>query len=169
MRIMIIMTALFLVLPLAAQAQTIQQIFRNFGLIGIWARNCDQPADADTDNWRTIYALSGRDGVMLTYDNGPKYRPSIYSVVSAERKGADRLVYVEERFNSIVRATVTVQKFGDQIGVMSSVLEDGKALVEDGKFTADGRVNPRQSRCPSGAGALSRAPRRVAPMPIMAR
>jgi hypothetical protein len=147
MRIMVFLTTLLAALPLSVHAQSVQQTFLKFGLIGVWARACDQPANMDAANSHAIYALSGHDGVMLTYENGPKYGPTIYTVLSAEQEGADQLTYLQQRFNSQQRATVTVRKFGDQIGVQSSVLEGGKVLVRDGKFTASGLEGPRQSRC----------------------
>ena len=87
------------------------------------------------------------DGVLLTYDNGPKHKPSVFSIVSARRAAANRLVYVEERIPDKLRVTITVEKKADAISVMSSVLDDGKVLVKDGRFTATGSVNPPQARC----------------------
>lgn len=161
MRNMIIVAALLSALPLSAQARmhkrvrapmpkqppTVQQTFLKFGLIGIWARACDQPANMAAGNSRAIYALSGHDGVMVTYENGPKHLPTVYTVLSAEKTGPHRLTYVEQRFNTQERATVTVRKIGGRIGVQTSVREDGKVLVQDGRFTANGRTEPQQSRC----------------------
>lgn len=147
MRILVILAAIVSMLPLSAQAQSVQQVFRQFGLIGVWARACDQPADLESGNQHAIYALHGADGVMITYENGPKYRPSFYTVLSAERMGRNCIVYVEQRLNTDQRATITVEKFGQDIGLTSSVLEDGTVLVKDGKVTATGQPNPHQSLC----------------------
>ncbi len=167
MRIMVVVAALVAALPFSAraQSQTVQQVFRSFGLIGVWARACDQPASLDDANSHVIYALSGTDGVMLTYDNGPKYKPSFYTVLSAARMGANRLTYVEQLLNSSQRATVIVQKFGKEIGVVSSVMEDGKVLVENGKMNATGTMKSAPEPVPRLSGGPrkppgSRSPRR---------
>ena len=139
--------SLFLALPVSAQAQTVQQVFQEFGLIGVWARVCNQPASIDSGNSHAIYSRMSADGVMLTYDNGPKYKPSVFAIVSARRAAANQLVYVEERVPDKLRVTITVQKSADEISVLSSVMDDGKVLVKDGRFTATGSVNPRQTRC----------------------
>ena len=94
-----------------------------------------------------IFALARPDTVMLTYDNGPKYNASAYSIVSATRAGRDRLTYTAVRLQDQKQATVTVQKVGDEMTVVSSVLPDGTVLVRDGRRTASGIANPRQVRC----------------------
>jgi hypothetical protein len=39
-----IAAAVLLGLPLSAQAQSVEQVFQNFGLIGVWASACDLPS-----------------------------------------------------------------------------------------------------------------------------
>ena len=143
-----IAAALLLGLPLSAQAQSVEQVFQNFGLIGVWASACDQPANVDSGNSRSIYAVSSSDGVMLTYDYGTKYRPAIYTIVSAQQVGRDRVSYVEERVHNKARVSVTVHKANNRITVISSVAQDGKAYVENGKIVSNGQPVPSQTRCP---------------------
>lgn len=149
MRKTTILAMLLSALPLTAQAQSVRQVFQEFGLIGVWARACDLPPSVEGGNSHVIYALaSGRgDGVMLTYDNGPGYNASVYSILSAERAGRDRLTYLEERLHDKKRVTVTVLKNDNEISLWSSVLPDGTVLVRDGRHTANGAANPRQVRC----------------------
>ena len=149
----VILAALLSVIPMSARAQSVpvQQsvklLFEEFGLIGVWARSCNEPASLSGGNPHTIYALSRPDGVMLTYDNGPQYRPSIYNIVSAKRIARDRLTYVEQRFNDKTTATVTVVKQGNLVRVWESVTQDGRVLIKDGKFAANGSQNMTQARC----------------------
>jgi hypothetical protein len=70
-------TALLMALPVAAQAQSIEQVFQSFGLIGVWASACNQPPSLEAGNSQSIYALSSTEDVMLTYDYGrPRSTPS---------------------------------------------------------------------------------------------
>lgn len=144
-----VLALLLAALPATAQAQSVRQVFHEFGLFGVWAPSCDLPPSADTGNVHAIYALAtGRgDGVMLTYDNGPKYPASVYTILSAERSGRDRLTYLEERLHDKKRVTVTVHKNKDEISLVSSVLADGTVLVRDGRRTANGAPSPPQVRC----------------------
>jgi hypothetical protein len=145
-----VLALLLTVLPMTAQAQSVRQVFQDFGLIGVWARSCDQPASADNGNTHAIYALAaGRgDGVMLTYDNGPNYAASVYTILRAERSGRDHLTYLEERLQDKKRVTVTVHKNKDAISLVSSVLADGTVLVRDGRRITNGEPSPPQVRCP---------------------
>jgi hypothetical protein len=138
MRKAILIAVLLAALPFSAQAQSIRQTFQEFGLIGVWAADCTRsPGEA---NAHAIYALSRPDGVMLTYDNGPKYNASVYSILSAQRTGPNRLADRQ-------RVTVTMVKMADGISLWSSVLPDGTVLVRDGMRTSSGAANPRRARC----------------------
>jgi hypothetical protein len=149
----VILAVLLSVIPMLARAQSVpdQQsvklLFEEFGLIGVWARSCSEPASLSGGNPHTIYSIARPDGVMLTYDNGPDFRPSIYNIVSAKRIARDRLTYVEQRFNDKVTATVTVVKQGNLVRVWESVAQDGRVLIKDGKFATNGSQNMTQARC----------------------
>ena len=144
-----IAAALLLGLPFSAQAQSVEQVFQNFGLIGVWANACNQPAQLESGNSRAIYARSSSDGVMLTYDNGVKHAPSVYTIVSAQQMGHDRVSYVEERVQNKARVKIILHKANDRITVISSVAQDGgKVYVENGKDVSNGRPAPSQTRCP---------------------
>ena len=148
MRLWGIAAALVLGLPLSAQAQSVEQVFQNFGLIGVWANACSQPANLEVGNSSAIYALSSSDGIMLTYDYGTKYAPAVYTIVSAQQVGRDRVSYVEERVHNKTRVNVTVHKANDRITVISSVAQDGKVFVENGRIVSNGQPAPPQTRCP---------------------
>ena len=122
-------------------------MFQNFGLIGVWASACNQPPSLEDGNSHAIYALSSSADVMLTYDYGPKHPAAVYTIVSASPAGRDRIAYVEERLQDKARATVTVLKAKDTISIMSSVGQNGKVFVENGRIVANGRPTPQQRRC----------------------
>jgi len=147
MKKLLILAALLAVPAASAQAQSVQQVFQDFGLIGIWANACDQAANLDLGNSRAIYALSKTDGVILTYENGPRYKPSVYSILTARRTGKDTITYVQERLADQVRVTITLKKTPTGVSVWSSVMESGQVLVQDGRYTGSGRQNPLQVRC----------------------
>ena len=147
MRIWGLAGALLLALPMSAQARSVEQVFKNFGLIGVWAGACNAPADVDSGNAHAIYAVSSTADVMLTYDYGVKHSPAVYTIVSAKPMGRDRVSYVEERVQDKARVTVTVMKARDKLSVVSSVGADGKAFVQNGKVVATGMPSPQQVRC----------------------
>lgn len=144
-----IAAALLLGLPFSAQAQSVEQVFQNFGLIGVWAGACNQPAELDKGNSRAIYAHSKSDGIMLTYDYGTKYAPAVYTIVSAQQLGHDRVSYIEERLDTKARVKIILHKANDRITVLSSVAQDGgKVYVQNGKIVSSGQPAPSQTRCP---------------------
>jgi hypothetical protein len=147
MRKFVMLAALLLALPATGQTESVQQVLENFGLIGIWAPACGEPMNAATDNSEAIYALSHSDGVILTYDYGAAHRPSTYRILSARQETAGRLAYVEERLADKTRATVTVIKAKGAINVTTSVNENGRVLVQDGRIVANGQETPRRTRC----------------------
>ena len=148
MRLWGVAAACLLGLPISAQAQTVEQVFQNFGLIGVWASACDLPADVASGNSRAIYAVSSSDGIMLTYDYGTKYAPAVFAIVSAQQVAHDRLTYVEERVRTKARVNITLQKVKDRITVVSSVAQDGKVFIENGRIVSTGQPAPAHARCP---------------------
>ena len=68
--------------------------------------------------------------------------------MSAQQVGRDRVSYVEERVHNKARVSVTVHKANNRITVISSVAQDGKVFVENGKIVSNGQPAIPQSRCP---------------------
>lgn len=50
-------------------------------------------------------------------------------------------------------ATITLHKANDRITLISSVAQDGKVYVENGKIVSSGLPAPSQTRCPETASA----------------
>ncbi len=135
------------VLAPAAGAQTVENVFLEFDLLGTWATDCSQPAGHAGRNTHTIYAAAPSGAVTLTYDNGPSMALTVNTILSAERRGDDRIFYLQENQRSKVRIEILLVKSGNAIKVWSSRRTTGEVLVRDGKFAADGVESPRQSRC----------------------
>lgn len=73
----------------------------------------------------------------------------MYTIVSAQQVGRDRLSYVEERVHNKARVSVTLHNANDRITVISSVAKDGgKVFVENGRVVSNRQPAPSQTRCP---------------------
>jgi hypothetical protein len=129
----------------AAQAQTVQNVLGRAGLLGRWANDCGRlPAG---DNTHTIYAIDGAGQATLTYDQGPKYRPTVYTIPSARRVAPGRILYDHINQATGQSLTVVLTVTPTQIRVWSSRRSTGEVLVANGKFVSNGRDSPLQTRC----------------------
>jgi hypothetical protein len=147
MRLLAIVAVFVMAVSISAHAQTVEETFQKFGLLGIWASACNQPPDLDSGNPHTIYAVSSSGEIILTYDFGTKRHSAVYTIVSAVQTGSDRVSYTEERFPDKARLNVTVIKAKDKISVLSSVAQNGKAFIENGKIVGSGQPSQTQTRC----------------------
>lgn len=130
----------------AAAAQTVDAVFREAGLFGRWAENCARPAGHLGGNVHSLYAPSD-DGATLTYDSGPERAPTMYRILRAERRGPDRVFYVQQNRADGRRLEIELLRADGSIKVWSSRRETGEVLVAGGKFPSDGVESPRQRRC----------------------
>jgi hypothetical protein len=104
-----------------ACAQAPDEVVREFGPFGTWARDCQ--AEPGPSNPYTIISETSRGGVFLRDDFGPIYGDMIYRVVEAKRIGQFRislrqllttdenvaLRYAEDRRES---ATLVIPRYG---------------------------------------------------------
>ncbi|MCW5772327.1 MAG: hypothetical protein KIT16_11870 [Rhodospirillaceae bacterium] len=128
----------------AARAQSVENAFREFGLIGTWARDCTRPAFGA--NIHSVYAV-GADGVVtLSYERGPGSAPTRYRILSARVVAPDRIAYREENVAERRQLDIEVQLEQGRIRVWLSRRTTGEVLVRDGKFN-DGVGSPWQNRC----------------------
>ena len=74
--------------PLVA-ASSVRQLFEQFGLFGMWAIDCKQPAGPDNPHVR-IASLES-EFVQEDHDLGPDFTINRYNVLSAERLSPTRL------------------------------------------------------------------------------
>jgi hypothetical protein len=130
----------------AADAQTIESVFRGSGVLGTWAANC-AVAPGQAGNTHSIYAAAADGTVTLTYDNGPERAPTVYTILRAERRLEDRITYLQENRGDRRQLEIELLHAGDRIKVWSSRRTTGEILVANGNFTASGAESPWQVRC----------------------
>jgi hypothetical protein len=129
----------------AAQAQTVQNVLAEAGLLGRWASNCGSPPGRG--NVYTVYAAGPTGEVTVTYDHGPDYAPTINRLLTARQIASDRVSYHQENKANGARLDIVVSLTATHLRVWSSIRSDGQVLVRDGKFTSDGVESPLQARC----------------------
>lgn len=129
----------------AAGAETAPNVLAQAGVLGRWADNCGQPASGR--NTHTIYAMDAQGRATLTYDSGPEYQQTRYTIPRAWRVAAGRVSYdhVNLRTGEVLNVVLAVTP--THIRVWSSRIRDGKILVAGGKFTSNGIASPLQQRC----------------------
>ncbi|TWT00244.1 hypothetical protein [Reyranella sp. CPCC 100927] len=145
-RTALIVLVLFLGIGRTAGAQTVESVLRDAGILGTWAEVCTMAA-GERGNTRTIYARAANGTVTLTYDNGPRSTPTVYTILKAERRGADRIAYLQENQSDRRQLDIELRQAGERIKVWSSRRTTGEVLVAEGKFVAGGNDSPWQVRC----------------------
>jgi hypothetical protein len=89
MRIAAVIVFVTLAVIPAAASPSIEDLFRQFGLFGIWATDCNQPATPANPHVSITTPSSGL--ILENHDLGPDFAINRYSVLSAERISATRL------------------------------------------------------------------------------
>ena len=146
-RVSLLAAAFAIVMPALASAQSARDVLREFGMLGTWATDCSRPSGED--NFYTIYAGMTDGRVRRTYYNTPdRLKPyNEYIVTRAIRLPADQLSYRQEGAVDHDKIDVVLLKDGNKYKIWSSVTEEGKALVKDGKFPGSGSESPWQTKC----------------------
>ena len=136
--------------PAAANAETVTETLRQFGLLGTWADDCSQPAA--NNNFHTVYKALPNGNVERTYFNAPGKIYNQYVLSRVNRVSADQLFYSQK--GSAGRIDVVLIVTGNRYHVLSSQNENGKVYVRDGKFTEHagdgsnaGKESPWQTKC----------------------
>ena len=91
---LLLVLALVLAMPAAANAETVSQTLRKFGLLGTWADDCSRPAA--NDNFHTVYAALPNGHVQRTYYNAPGKIYNQYVLQRVNRVSADQLFYSQK-------------------------------------------------------------------------
>ena len=147
LRVSLLAIAFALAVPTMASAQSSSDVLSDFGLLGTWATDCSRPSDGD--NFYTVYAGMQDGRVRRTYYNTPdREKPyNVYIITRAIRLPADQLSYRQEGDVNHDKIDVILLKDGNKYKIWSSVTEEGKALVKDGKFPGSGAESPWQAKC----------------------
>jgi hypothetical protein len=113
-----------------AQSNDMQRIVLDFGMIGVWAAECDKPA-SDTNNVAT-YAIASDGNVTLEYElsSGKHNR---YLMRQAKRLDDDRIELWEEFLGTDPhpKYDIIIVKNNDRIRTWSATA-DGKVTVQEG-------------------------------------
>ena len=88
-------------MPAAAQTAPVDALFQQFGLFGIWAADCQQPASPVNPHVSITTPSPGL--VSESHDLGPNYTINHYSMVSAERVSAEQLALFNQPDGGAVR------------------------------------------------------------------
>lgn len=132
----------------AADAATVEDLFQQFGLFGLWAPNCSQPA-APPNPHATIAKL--RDGQITEDSNlGSEYQHNHYIFLSAERL-SDTELSVHEIFDPGTpmeeRQTLVLLIHDKTRRTMLNQPEGSAVRVKDGVVVASGRPTPVLNKC----------------------
>jgi hypothetical protein len=148
LRTALVLSALVLTASGAANAQTVQQALKEFGLLGTWATDCSKPPASN--NFLTIYAAMPNGDVKRTYYNAPNkvYSESVLKRVS--RVATDQILYEQEVESDL--QFVVLKRVGNRYRVFSNHSRAGKVFVQEGKFVKDspgthGNDTPWQTKC----------------------
>jgi hypothetical protein len=132
----------------AAQPAPVDVLFQQFGLFGVWAPDCQQPAAPANPH---VSITTPSPGLVLEdHDLGPNYSINHYRLVSAERLSAEQVSVVvvfqpgseaEER----QKLVFLVRK--DTRRTMFNQADGGEVRVKDGIVVAFGRTTPVLNKC----------------------
>jgi hypothetical protein len=139
-------TASLALIGAAAAQSDVKRAVLDFGLIGVWAAECNEPP-SPTNNLAT-FALTSSGTVSLKYEFGSQYKPTRYTIVRARRVDAGRIEMREDRLDvqPPYSLDVVLNKADGRIRVWSSVKSDGKVLVREGHIV-EVRDTKWLSRC----------------------
>ena len=147
---LLLMLALVLGTPAVANAETVAQTVRQFGLLGTWADNCSEPPASH--NFHTVYEALPNGNVRRTYYNAPGKVYNQYELQRVNRVSSDQLFYSQK--GSAGRIDVILILTGNRYHVLSSQNQNGIVYVRDGMFTehagdgkSAGKESPWQTKC----------------------
>jgi hypothetical protein len=138
-------------LPDIAVATSVEEVFQEFGLFGMWATDCNGPATPG--NPHVSVTTPGAGVVLEDHDLGPDFAVNRYSVLAAEQVSQTNVsvqvifqpgTEVEERqklvfaINNHTRRTVFNQSVS------------GAIRVKDGIAVARGSKTPLLRKCEEG-------------------
>jgi hypothetical protein len=135
-------TLALLLLPRAADAESVQQVAGAFGLIGSWAIDCSKPASAAAPRIR--YAATPDGGVMRERVDGAAHGAGT-PFLAAARLAPDQLE-VDYRYEERVIHLVLEMRNGKHRG-LNSWIDGGAPLMEDGVVLANNRRAPWLEKC----------------------
>lgn len=118
---------------------------RDFGLVGHWAAQCDQPAAQANSHAYFEEASAGE--MQERFDQGPETNQHIYDIVDAAPvSGAPDQIRLVTQFQGSHLALV-IRRQGNHIRTLSNIAPDGTVHVKDGIVVSSGNETPTLTRC----------------------
>ena len=149
MRIVAVMVlAAATAMPAAARAASVDTLFKQFGLFGIWAADCKQAASSANPH---VSITTPSPGLALeSHDLGGGYAINRYSMLSAERL-SDGQVSVQAMFQpgseAEERQTLVFRIRKGTRRTMFNQPDGGAVRVKDGIALASGSKMPVLRKC----------------------
>ena len=126
-----------------------RQVLEDFGFLGRWSPNCDQPPSPG-NSLRTTSTTPG-GGVGFSEAFGTSFSENVYEVLDAKRIDDDR-VSIRIRLNGETTQDLVMALRKGRLRTMANRPLDGanagRTIVKDGRVTASGTPTPWMSRCP---------------------
>ena len=130
-------------------AESPRQVLEDFGFLGRWSPNCDQPPSPG-NSLRTTSTTPG-GGVGFSEAFGTSFSENVYEVLDAKRIAGDR-VSIRIRLNGETTQDLVMALRKGRLRTMANRPLDGanagRTIVKDGRVTASGTPTPWMSRCP---------------------
>lgn len=144
-----LLTASSAAMPLpAVAAPSVEQLFREFDLLGNWAIDCEQPAAPANPHVRI--SISSPGTVLEEHDLGDEFAVNHYSILSARRLSPERLS-VEVNFKPSdgdeqrQKLVLLIRKATRR--TMFNQPDGGEVRVKDGVALAVGIKTPVLRKC----------------------
>lgn len=135
-------------LAVADERASVEQIFNEFGLFGVWAADCGKPSAPENPYVRI--SMPNPNLVSEEHDLGPGYATNRYSVLSAVRVSPTRLsvrVLFQPGTETEERQTLVFDMHGGTRRTMFNQVEGGPVRVKDGIVLARGSKTPTLMKC----------------------
>ncbi len=143
--IAILLAGAVIALGRPAAADSLEASLAGFGLLGLWAVDCD--GAPSTENPYGLYRMLSANEAELRYDFGPQFEPHLHIITFAEPVDGGRLrIKHLDRQDGIYMETI-IQKLAGRIQNVSVVQSDGKVVIKDGIYTLNGRPAVWLERC----------------------
>lgn len=144
----VMMFAAVAAMPATAKSASVEVLFQEFGLFGTWAPDCAEPASPA--NPHVSITTPGAGQVLEDHDLGTGFAVNRYSMVSAQRLSAERLL-VETIFSPGVgaeeRQKLIFRVHGQMRRTMFNRTGDGELRVKGGIALPDGSKTPVLRKC----------------------
>lgn len=146
LRTLLFLAAISVATTSVASAQTVAQTMRDFGILGTWSKDCSTPASEK--NFHTVFAALPSGKAKRSYYNGPNKVYNEFTITRAIPLPSNQLSYRQEGRQSkrLTHIDVILLKDGNRYSTWSSIGDDGKVYVKDGKFS-DGKATWWEAKC----------------------